>query len=274
MKKERVITPDPLSLCTHQLRIKYSVTDLLLATGTAFDYKLEDKIYLVTNWHNISGINPFTKERISDHAGIANIFSTTFRGKENAAISFKVDINLYKDEEMKFPNWYVHPTYGENIDVVAIEIPEKIFEKFETFPLNEKPFDFDIPPIVSDSVFIIGYPFEQSEHLEFPIWKKGSIATEPELNRDNVPKLLIDTATRPGFSGAPVIVERIGVHKQKDGKPTPESFFGRMRNFLGVYSGRIGQDEFQAQLGIVWKAHVIDEIITAKKFGTTEFHHK
>jgi len=42
---------------------------------------------------------------------------------------------------------------------------------------------------------------------------------------------------------------------------------GRIRNFIGIYSGRIGDDELKAQLGIVWKARVISEIIGAKKFG-------
>jgi hypothetical protein len=34
------------------------------------------------------------------------------------------------------------------------------------------------------------------------------------------------------------------------------------REILGVYSGRIGASAIEAQLGIVWKTHVIDEIIS------------
>ena len=33
--------------------------------------------------------------------------------------------------------------------------------------------------------------------------------------------------------------------------------------FLGVYSGRIGADDLKAQLGVVWKAHVVEEIVVA-----------
>jgi len=37
---------------------------------------------------------------------------------------------------------------------------------------------------------------------------------------------------------------------------------GEIQNFVGIYSGRIlGKTELEAQLGIVWKKEVIDEII-------------
>ena len=39
-------------------------------------------------------------------------------------------------------------------------------------------------------------------------------------------------------------------------------WFGTGCDFLGVYSGRLSsKDEFEAQLGIVWRASVIEEII-------------
>ncbi len=37
---------------------------------------------------------------------------------------------------------------------------------------------------------------------------------------------------------------------------------GKGRMFVGAYAGRIGaEDEFKAQLGVVWKASMLDEII-------------
>jgi hypothetical protein len=47
----------------------------------------------------------------------------------------------------------------------------------------------------------------------------------------------------------------------------PESSFGRVRCFLGVYSGRVGKGELMAQLGIVWKAKVVEEIVLGKVVG-------
>ncbi len=100
-----------------------------------------------------------------------------------------------------------------------------------------------------------------------PIWKRANIASEPDINIDQLPKLLIDTATRKGLSGSPVIMKRSGIHGFEHGQPKPDSLIGTIRNFVGIYSGTIGEDELKAQLGIVWKAHVIDEIIDSNMVG-------
>ena len=60
----------------------------------------------------------------------------------------------------------------------------------------------------------------------------------------------------------------------KDGVLSDDTLIGRIRGFLGVYSGRIGNDELQAQLGIVWKKKVIEEIITGQTRGNTEFQNR
>ncbi|MDZ7783208.1 MAG: hypothetical protein U5K56_09900 [Halioglobus sp.] len=53
----------------------------------------------------------------------------------------------------------------------------------------------------------------------------------------------------------------------KVGKYRASELIGRIRNFIGVYSGRIGKDEAKAQLGIVWKVVVMEEIINGKIYG-------
>jgi hypothetical protein len=112
--------------------------------------------------------------------------------------------------------------------------------------------------------FVIGYPFSKPPRLVLPIWKRASIASEPDLDIDNLPKMLIDTATRSGLSGSPVVMQRIGLHGMEGGVMKGSEIIGRIRNFIGVYSGRIGDNEFKAQLGIVWKARVIDEKVLGK----------
>lgn len=74
------------------------------------------------------------------------------------------------------------------------------------------------------------------------------------------------------MSGSPVIFNRNGLHNLIDGKLHGNSILGTVTGFVGVYSGRIGaKDEFQAQLGLVWKKGVIEEILNGKVLGTTEF---
>jgi hypothetical protein len=64
---------------------------------------------------------------------------------------------------------------------------------------------------------------------------------------------------------------RSGIHGIVYGVVTASTVIGRIRNFIGVYSGRIGTDELKAQLGVVWKAKVIDEIIDAATFGAPPY---
>lgn len=267
---KNIIKPDYLSLTTQQLAIGFLETDTVLSHATGFIYEHSEKLYLITNWHNVSGKHPVTKEPISkNHVGIPDVFLTYFRLKNNPGNDELRHIRLYEDDEMTKPVWLVHPEHNEQVDVVAIELDNE--DTFIYKPINKADFDDDILPEVADDTFVIGYPFDDMRYLGLPIWKKASIATEPQVNEDQLPKILIDTATRPGLSGSPVIYQRIGIHKLKNGISQPDSIFGRIRGFLGVYSGRIGKGEEMAQLGIVWKKKVIDEIIEGNQKGSIEF---
>ncbi len=270
-KTKNIIKPDFLSLVTQQLAIGFSQTDTIFSTASGFIYSIDQRTYLITNWHNVSGRNPLTGEPLSKtHAGIPDIFLTYLRLKERSGQARLQKIRLYEDEEMTKPKWLIHPTHKEKVDVVAIELDTN--DDFVYSPINKANFDDDIPPEVGDESFILGYPFDGFRYLGFPIWKKASIATEPTVNEGQLPKILVDTATRSGLSGSPVIYQRIGIHKMgENGQLKDDSLIGRIRGFLGVYSGRIGKGEIHAQLGIVWKKQVIDEIINGNMKGDIEF---
>ena len=272
-EKKNIIIPDYLSLTTHQLAIGFTETDTIFSTASGFIFIHNEKYYLITNWHNVTGRNHQTGESLSDnHAGIPNIFLTYIRIKNGNGQSRLEKIFLYEDDEMTIPKWLVHPEHNEKVDVVAIELNVK--DELVYSAINKSDFDNKIAPEVGDDCFIIGYPFEEFRYLGLPIWKRASISTEPTINEDQLPKLLVDTATRPGLSGSPVIYQRVGVHNITEGILSNETMFGRIRGFLGIYSGRIGKGEFHAQLGIVWKKKVIEEIIDGQKIGNIEFQTK
>lgn len=222
----------------------------------------------------MSGRNPLTGESLSpNHSGLPDIFLTNLRIKNGNDQSELYKIFLYEDDEMTKPKWFVHPKYKEKVDVVAIELD--VNDRNIYTSINKLEFDNDIPPEVGDDSFVIGYPFDDFRCLGLPIWKRASIATEPSVNEDQLPKVLIDTATRPGLSGSPVIYQRIGIHKVGDnGELKGDTMFGRIRGFFGIYSGRIGKGEIHAQLGIVWKGKVIDEIISGGLKGDIDFQKK
>jgi hypothetical protein len=97
-------------------------------------------------------------------------------------------------------------------------------------------------------------------HVAPKVWKRGSIASEPQLARFTTDYMLVDTASRPGMSGGPVIHRSWTNHMVQPGVvalvDTP------MNKFIGVYSGRLPTDHpHEAQIGLVWDGSLIDEII-------------
>jgi hypothetical protein len=260
MPTQRAINPDRLSLRAIPITIK-APTGATLAVATAFFYRYKKKVYLVTNWHNFTGIHPDTRLRI-DATSPSSITFPHRQIKETGVFTQTVELQLYTDEK---PEWYIHPHLHEEVDVVVIEIDP--LNETDTF-LCINDIDFDtIPYKVADDVFILGFPLAIHGGHNFPIWKRGSIASEPEINIGQKPIIYIDSATRRGMSGSPVFARRDGIHNlNEDGTPKSDTLIGQIQMFVGVYSGRLieGDDLLSAQLGIVWKAETIEQIINGK----------
>jgi hypothetical protein len=118
------------------------------------------------------------------------------------------------------------------------------------YPINTLKSEKDLAVRIGMDVFILGYPFG-SPPPGFPVWKRGSIASEPD--------------SRPGMSGAPVIRRSWASHllenEATSADSTPQS------KFIGIYSGRLHtSDPTDAQLGMVWPVEDIQEVIWGKKF--------
>ena len=263
----RRFTPDPVSFRAHHLHLFFRPTDLVISSGSGFVYQRHESLYLITNWHNVAGRNPETGQCLSETLAIPDIVSLPVRLRENPGNWQREQIRLYSDNAMQNPAWLVHPTLRQKVDVVALPLRALERDQYRFFPINAVEFDDQFPTVVGDDAFVVGYPFHESPDGQWPIWKRASIATEPQVDVDGLPKLLIDTATRPGLSGSPVLMQRSGLHGVVGLKLAPDTLIGTIRNFIGIYSGRVGADEVRAQLGIVWKKLVIDEIIDGATLG-------
>jgi hypothetical protein len=272
------VSSNSLSLAALPLQMFPYGSAIALAKGTGFFYEYEEILYLITNGHNVTGVNPVSNQRISNSMAFPERIKfhvrRLMREPELAFGAEEVFTPLYSGNEMKQPLWYVHPIFGYNVDVVAIPVLKKIDvpQWIKLFPINKFEFDDQFMLLPSDDVFILGYPFGIDGDKKLPIWKRGSVATEPSIDIDGLPKLLIDTASRPGMSGAPVIFKRSGLHGMTEGKLTNDTIIGTIRGFVGIYSGRIAApDPIEAQLGVVWKKTVIEEILAAKVIGDIVF---
>jgi hypothetical protein len=279
------------SLSEVPFRISMQFKDQSLAIGTAFIYSYKGQLYLVTNWHNITGRNPSTLKLLDEkHAAIPDrlrieipvMIKTADTPNSDpemlhlewydAYFLLYDDIDDSTDDLPTKPVWYEHPKHGHKIDVVVtpIDLPQEV----AICPANDPKLNLSAVLLrPSLDVFVLGFPKGMSGGAKFPVWKRGSIASEPEIDVDDLPKILIDTATREGMSGSPVYLCQIGYYQSEEKYDTGgyKRCVGEGRRFLGVYSGRVGDDNFQAQLGIVWKSSVIEEIIQAAQIGKSSF---
>jgi trypsin-like peptidase len=244
---------DEFSLATVPIDIHFN--EQQLSSATAFTWQRDDKYYLITNWHNVSGRNPKTGEFVSPTGAEPNILRGSFNTKgKNIGHKHGLDIRIRDDSGEV--TWLVHPTHKRGVDVVAIPLSGEI-SSTDFYAMN-KMGSADLAVKIGMDVFVLGYPFGRGK-TGLPIWKRGSIASEPDLVPLVEKYLRVDTASRPGMSGSPVILRSYGTHLTQEDIVFSKSAANK---FIGVYSGRLHtQNPLDAQIGMVWSATYIDEII-------------
>ena len=223
-----------------------------LGQGTGFVWKQQEQHYLVTNWHVLSMRDFFTGANLRKDAGRPNRLRTLFNIKTG---SFDKERGILRSETATTG----HSGLCTQGNVLMLRpAPFTGPEGVALYPLN----DLANTPLrikIGMEVFILGYPFD-IKRPAYPVWKRESIASEPDLVRLVEDYILVDTASRPGMSGAPVIRQSRTDHLLETGDVviTPNT----LTKFIGVYSGRVPTDHpHEAQIGLVWDGSFIEEII-------------
>jgi hypothetical protein len=221
-------TLDQFTLTTVPLEQYFEQTRL--GQGTGFMWLLRDQYYLVTNWHVLAMRDFFTGKNLRKDAGRPNILRTLFNIRTGSFEKQRWDIRI-RDENDR-PLWLIHP--GRRVDVAILPIPFRPEELvIALYPLNVLA-NAALRIEIGMEVFILGYPFEIKPPA-YPVWKRGSIASEPQLARLTTDYMLVDTASRPGMSGAPVIRRSWTNHMVEPGVvalvDTP------LNKFIGVRAG-------------------------------------
>ena len=239
---------DRLSAVSRYVRMYYGQTPL--AHGTCFFVMSIDGPVLVTNRHNFTGRNNITGELLHREGAIPNHAVVTMHGPDE--VHYHID--LVHPTNPEAPAWTEHPTLGAKADIVALPVQEmtNIVGEINSVSLNNDWHRWG----VGSELHVVGYPYGQIGG-PFPIWSKGSIASEPDINISGLPVFFIDCRSRPGQSGSPVFGHlRAGSVIEYKGK----SYQAKkpMDYFLGVYSGRLRSD---SDLGLVWKRSCIEELV-------------
>jgi hypothetical protein len=269
---------DAYSRSTAKLEL-YSGNDIC-GEATGFFYSRSDALYLITNWHVATGVDPTTMAPVDDKAPAPEYMLFYSKNSVDEQLKFvpppgvaiasaKIKVDLYKAGS---PTWFEH-TSRQNVDVVAFKLNRPdLGLAFVNVPVNEVDQSPQLQAAPGMDCFVLGYPEGMLGPGATPIWKRASIASEPAYNWREQPRFLIDTATRSGMSGAPVVLRHSGILKQSTGPGMgPDDLIGTMTKFAGIYSGRIGDDLLGVQLGVVWRADVLDNILSQNTSGMNPY---
>ena len=237
-----------------------------LGNATATLYEEGGATYLISNWHVFSGLHAQELVALDKTTSLLPTSVRVHFPKENALEEIVHCDYPLQDSSGKHL-WFEHPLKNK-VDVAAlpIEPPELIAtRKLNDSMRQPRLVATDDFFYVTQEVWAIGFP-KGIRVSGLPIWKRATIAAEPRFSSAaERHKILLDTATRDGMSGSPVLY--VG------GSPTPMIFDGSSqvvdfppsKCLLGIYSGRIaGSDELSAQLGIAWRAEAISDIVSAR----------
>ena len=302
LSKRFFMPVNKLSLATTYIETFYlhagngEITHRSFATG--FFLSDQNSFYLVTNWHVFSGLDPSNPQ--SAKVPPPNFLKISVIAK-NGYLT-EVTIPLY-DPNMQ-PLWKEHHKHYE-VDIAIYPLQISLAKQFQMLDIQKVNQDLDIKETVAKDVFILGYPFNREEMRStfgedapyyLPVWKRGTIASEPSI-RMAKRVILIDALSRPGMSGAPVLISEdrevarlsgenaaawgryqkgelsaIDAFESLDHNNISHDTEKRFR-LLGVYSGVIGNTRLeQVALGKCWHADTLKELMDNPQPGNMPFH--
>jgi hypothetical protein len=247
-----------------------------LSTGSAFFWLHTDRIFLVTNWHNLTGRDSVTGKLLSPTGAIPDrvvvfVFKQVSHPDPDGFFELDyvpVEISIV-DPISGTPCWFEHPAHGCAVDIAAIDVTIPL-RGYMTSTVNTVESDGVLPLATAQEVFTVGFPFGQIANAPAPIWKRGSIALDPTFDPEGLPKMLIDSATRKGMSGSVVVARHFiagTTYTKKNGAQSDPMLFAKLDIVVGIYSGCHYPDLEKAQLGIVWKRSAIEETVSAQKLA-------
>lgn len=261
-------------------------------TGSGFFYKhsKHKRPFLITNYHVATARFPKEPE---------SLIKKEFGSSPNKLKCHVWGFNPLKGHTFNIildssSPWLEHPKRNEGVDIVGI--PVILPEHVPIVTQNEIQCVDNIPFAVASDLYIVGYPNGLAVSKYLPIWKKGSVASEPEILINGLPCFYIDANTREGMSGSPVfavethdalplskeVYELIENHKKghidaievvKNLTPDifSKSFKQKKFKFIGIYSGRATIGNAIPDIGIVWKKSLIDEMFEHDNFVMPEY---
>src|SRR4051812_37256450 len=188
----------PQSMQSLMLTMRSSGTDL--ANGTGFVVKTAVGLALVTNRHHVTGRYQGTGKPIAANGAVPNeivIHHPAPFDKNRFIPSWEARVEpLYADGNVDGARlWKEHPKYGSRADFVLLPLTQT--QGIAPIPcvMNE---GATISILPGDLVSVVGFPFPIPAGGRFALWASAILASEPEVDYNDLPLFLVDCRTRPG----------------------------------------------------------------------------
>lgn len=269
--------PDQLSLITTKVILQKGNEPLTQGTGFYFakvDTLNSGFMALITNYHVLTGAAPKeNKTPIGDNILI-------YFHKNLDSLSDLKEVRLPLFTKSGKPVWISSSKYP-NADIAVIPIPTDAIEDCERVLITEEWTKQPAYLRPTSSITLIGYPYGISDTVNnLPIWKTGSIASEPNYDFNGEPSFLLDISAFPGMSGSPAfIIDNNSGSYEISASGIRVS--GKLQKFIGVYASMemLSEDKYLEQLnmngnygikvssslelGRIWKADIIIDIVNS-----------
>lgn len=251
-----------------------------IGEGTGFIYlhQKSNKRFLITNYHVLTCRNPKEPARLlpnyPDSPDEILFYIPSKPSYEPKPGSLKINAET---------KWIEHRRRSDGVDIVAL--PINFPEDAAVLTQNQLPLVEDIDLEVGSNLFVIGFPWGFSAGDYYPIWKKGTIASEPVFEPNGLSMFYIDAYTYPGMSGSPVFASewrnfvevdqqthdnmqlyeqgKIALDDLLDNVNIPlekKTFSKQCLRLIGIYSGRVANGKNDPNVGIVWQKKLIDDL--------------
>ncbi len=246
----------------------------IVSQGTGFYYALTDSskntiLFLVTNYHVLTGYSPQEKKPpIGD-----NIIFYLHKDADNPGDVKQIGFPLFTKDGK--PIWLSSKELPY-ADIAVIPLVTSLYSDAKVFAISEDWTGGNIKIRPTSTITLIGYPYGYYDKKNWlPIWKTGSIASEPDVDFEGKPLFLIDISAFPGMSGSPAFAIAYGAYETVEGPTT----VGHVQKFLGIYASMLMLKESKyleeitseskqgviinksLELGHIWKASLIIKII-------------
>lgn len=266
---------DTLSLCCTPIEVLAADgEEEVLSRASAFFWKKDKIPYIVTNWHVVSGLNPFTMKPVGSRTIVPHrvrYFGRNLK-RDGEILLFQERPTTYQWKEDMVQLLRTPPMIDTAVvDLWAAPIlPGTTFGKGDvpshehasraTCFINEATGSIPIRSSAGNECYVLGYPLNNYEGLRLPIWKRASISTDTNMGVMEKPMFLIDVASTEAMSGSPVIRRvKTGVVKDQSSGALVEAYSDQL---IGVYAGRLESQELdRINVGYCWYSDLIDKVI-------------